>query len=182
MNKLKFLTVARVLYDKGFCELVQAASILNRSYGNIEFQWLGAIDTGYAKFVAKDEVDRLHERGIINYLGFQKDVREYMRAADCIVLPSYHEGMSRVLMESLALRKPIITTNIPGCRELVDDGINGYLCEPRDVGSLACALEKFMKLSEEERIRMGEMSREKAEAQFDVKSVIAIYESIIAAI
>lgn len=85
-------------------------------------------------------------------------------------------------MESLALRKPIITTNIPGCRELVDDGINGYLCEPRDVGSLVRALEKFMKLSEEERIRMGEMSREKAEAQFDVKSVIAIYESIITAI
>lgn len=80
MNKLKFLTVARVLYDKGFCELVQAASILNRTYGNIEFQWLGAIDTGYAKFVAKDEVDQLHERGILNYLGFQKDVREYMRA------------------------------------------------------------------------------------------------------
>ncbi len=176
---IKFLTIARVLYDKGFSELIECASYFHDSDQNIEFQWLGDIDEGYSQFVSRSEVEKYHNDGIINYLGFQPDVRKYIREADCIILPSYHEGMSRVLMESLAMYKPIITSNIPGCKETVMNGINGFLCEPQDAKSLICAVNNFLSLSEDEKILMGEKSREYAESRFDVRNVIKVYDQIL---
>ena len=173
-----FLMVARVLYDKGYAEYVEAARVVKKEYSNVEFQLLGNIDTTYPKSVPIEVVQKEQEIGTIKYLGFAEDIRPFMQAADCIVLPSYHEGMSRVLMEALAMRKPIITSDIPGCRETVDDGKNGFLVPPRDVGKLIMACKQFLSLSEIERLNMGIYSRKKAELEFDVQKVIAIYRQI----
>lgn len=110
-----FLTVSRVLYDKGFGELAEASGIIKKRYSGVEFQWLGNIDKDYVHSVSESEVQRLHDAGLINFLGYKNDVRDVMRRADCIVLPSYHEGMSRVLMEALAAKSLIL----PSCECLL---------------------------------------------------------------
>lgn len=174
-----FLMIARVLYDKGYQEFVDAARIIKKEDPNAEFWLLGKIDDEYPNHVPKSIVDADSKAGLISYLGFLSDVKPVEMKADCIIHPTfYNEGMSRVLMEAMALKKPIITTNIPGCKETVEDGRNGYLVPPRDVEALVGAIRKFLNLSLEERQRMGEYGRKKAEREFDVKNVIAIYRKI----
>lgn len=177
--KTVFLTVARVLYDKGYSELVAAAKIIQKKYPHVEFHWVGGIDEGYPEFVPANQVIADQDAGYIKYLGYKRNVKYFIQHADCIILPSYHEGMSRTLMETLAMGKPIITTDIAGCRETVEENKNGFLCKPRDVASLVKAIEKFLKLSEEQTKKMGNLSRLKAEQQFDVQNVIKVYENIL---
>lgn len=175
----KFLMIARILYDKGYVEYVEAAKIVRREYSDVEFLLLGRIDEEYPNHVPADVVEQDNRAGHIRYLGFVNDVRSVVLSADCIVHPTfYYEGMSRVLMEAMALRKPIITTSIPGCMETVDDGVNGYLVRPRDVDSLVNALRLFLSLSDEEQKTMGQYGRRKAEREFDVKNVISVYRNI----
>lgn len=174
-----FLTVARVLYDKGYSELVSVATKVKKEYSNTVFRWVGSIDCEYPNYVPEDTVTSDVMKGAIQYLGFKTDVIDTIKKSDCIVLPSYHEGMSRSLMEALALGKPIITTDIPGCREMVEEGINGYLCKPRDAHSLENVIKKFMKLSNSERAKMGLESRKIAEKRFDVNNVIKLYDNVV---
>ena len=173
-----FLMIARVLYDKGYQEYVDAAQIVHLEFPDVEFELLGKIDNEYPNHVPEEVVHRDNDAGIIHYLGFVSDVRSIMLSADCIVLPSYHEGLSRVLMESIALQKPIITSDIPGCRETVEEGYNGYLVPPKDANALAIAIKRFLSLTDEERLAMGKHGREKAERQFDVRKVIEVYHKI----
>lgn len=175
----RFMTIGRVLYDKGFKELIECASFYKKRGFDVEFQWLGGIDPDYPQFVSQDVVMKYHNLGVINYVGFKSDVKGYLASADCIIHPSYHEGMSRVLMESLAMHKPIITTNIPGCKETVIEGVNGFLCEPRDSLSLIKAVEKFLSLSSDQRFQMGIESRQYAESRFDIKNVIKVYDEVL---
>ena len=174
-----FLTIARVLYDKGYNELIEASRILKREGAACKFQWLGQIDTQYPQPVTEERIMEDQRNGLIEYLGEVEDVRDTIRASDCVILPSYHEGMSRVLMEATAMSKPIITSDIAGCREVVEDGGNGFLCKPRDVESLVAAIKKFMTLDESQVDAMGAKSREIAEAKFDVRDVIKAYETVI---
>ena len=177
--KTVFLMIARVLYDKGYQEYVDAARAVRRDYPEAEFRLLGRIDEEYPNHVPKEVVQKDESDGTIRYLGFISNVRPVIEAASCIVHPTfYNEGMSRVLMEAMAMRKPIITTDIPGCRETVDEGRNGYLVPPRDSGALEGALRRFLALSEEERTAMGRHGREKAEREFDVRNVVAAYRKI----
>ncbi|MGI6219823.1 MAG: glycosyltransferase [Bacteroidaceae bacterium] len=177
--KTVFLMIARVLYDKGYQEYVDAARIIHQEYTDVEFQLLGRIDEEYPNHVPEQIVLKDQSDGILHYLGFVSNVRPLIKAASCIVHPTfYNEGMSRVLMEAMAMEKPIITTNIPGCRETVEEGRNGYLVPPRDALALADALRRFLSLSEEERMEMGRYGRKKAEREFDVRNVIAIYRKI----
>jgi glycosyltransferase involved in cell wall biosynthesis len=174
-----FLMIARVLYDKGYSQYVESSKEIRSRYPNVKFQLLGGIDDEYPNAVPKEVVMSDNSLGYIEYLGYKSDVRQYILEADCIVHPTYYnEGLSRVLMEALALKKPIITTDIPGCRETVDDGVNGFLCQPKDVPSLVSAIENFMNLSPQQRQDMGNAGRVKAETQFDIRDVIAIYKSI----
>lgn len=176
---IRFLTIARVLYDKGFSELIECAKFFKEKGKDVEFQWLGGIDEDYSQFVSREEVLSCHNKGLINYLGFQSNVNDYIKKCDCVILPSYHEGMSRVLMESLALSKPIITSNISGCKETVMEGINGFLCEPKDSSSLIKAVESFLSLDEQKRSEMGIHSRKYAEERFDINKVIQEYDKIV---
>ncbi|MCM1153523.1 MAG: glycosyltransferase [Muribaculum sp.] len=174
-----FMMITRLLYDKGYTQYVEAASRVKARHPECRFVLLGSLEPGLPMHVPEEVVRADVDRGVIEYLGYQKDVVGFMKQADCIVHPSYYnEGMSRVLMEALALRLPAVTTTIPGCRELVEDGRTGFLCEPRSTDSLEEALEHFLNLSEEERRQMGERAREVAEERYDIRRVIGIYHSL----
>ena len=177
-TKISFLLIARLLYDKGYREYVEAARITKRDYPNVQFLLLGSIDVEYPNHVPSDVVQRDDASGAIRYLGYAGDVGSVMRKSDCIVLPSYHEGMSRVLMEACAMGKPIITSDISGCRETVEDGRNGYLVPPMDKVALTDAIRRFLYLSDDARSRMGLYSRQLAESRFDVRDVIKVYRRI----
>lgn len=171
-----FLAIGRVLYDKGYSEYVQAAKKM-KDLG--EFHWLGPIDDSYPNHVSLPQIKYDELNSGFKYLGESTDVKPFIRNADCIVLPSYHEGMSRTLMEALSMSKPIITSDIPGCKEMVEPGKNGFLCKPADSEALIQAISEFVNLNPEQRKNFGIYSREKAEREFDIRHVIKIYDQII---
>ena len=175
-GKIKFLMIARVLYDKGFREYVEAAKKIKSQRPDIEFQLLGAIDNGNPSGVPKEEVDEAVEAGILNYLGTTNDVVKVIKEADCIVLPSYREGVSRVLMEAASMEKPIIATNVAGCREVVDEGLTGFLCKAKNSFDLAYKMATLIILSEVERELMGKRARQKIVDEMDLERVIEIYD------
>lgn len=177
-EKPVFLMICRLLYEKGYAEYVAAAEKLK---GQADFRIMGPIDSHPAA-VPRSVVEADAARGVIRYIEYSPDVVLQIAAADCVVLPSYHEGLSRVLMEGLAIGRPIITTDIPGCRETVDDGINGFLCRSKDAESLAAAFGRFIELSADARARMGARSRELAERVFDEQSVIQTYLKLTASV
>lgn len=178
-NKIIFLMISRPIYDKGYVEYVEAARRIKENHSNVEFQLLGPIDTAFPRHVPEEQVRVDHANEIINYLGFTLDVVPVIKKCDCIVLPSYYnEGLSRSLMEAIAMGKPVITTNMPGCREAVEEGLNGYLVTPKSVESLVEAFEMFIKLTPGQRNAMGQYSRQKAESEFDIRKVIEVYKNI----
>lgn len=179
-NKFKFLLIARMLWDKGIGEYVEAAKIIKSKYKNVEFQLLGPLDVVNPNVVSREQMQKWVDKGIVKYMGATDNVREYIKKADCVVLPSfYREGVPRVLLESASMAKPIITTDSVGCKEVVDDGVNGFLCKPKDPQDLAEKMEKMLKLNEEERKKMGMAGRMKVLKQFDEKIVINKYLEVI---
>lgn len=175
-DKTTFLMIARVLYDKGFKEFVEAAKIIKETHKDIEFQLLGALDKGNPTGVPEEEVLKAVNEEIINYLGTTKDVVPVIAKADCLVLPSYREGVSRVLMEAAAMGKPIIATNVTGCREVVDNGKTGFLCKLKNSKDLSEKMEKLISLTHEERVLMGQKGREKVAEEMELEKIIDIYD------
>ncbi|CAH6795004.1 putative Lipid carrier : UDP-N-acetylgalactosaminyltransferase; glycosyltransferase [Vibrio chagasii] len=176
-STVRFLLIARMLYDKGVGHYVEAARELKEKYGNqVEFRLLGFLDVANSSSVSKAEMDSWIEEGVVTYLGISDNVEEEIAKVDCLVLPSfYREGVPKSLLEACAMGKPIVTTDNVGCRETVDDGINGYLCQPRSTSSLVEQLDKMISLSHDERLLMGTKSRRKVEREFDEKIVIDKY-------
>lgn len=173
----RFLLIARMLYEKGINHYVEAARILKKKYGlRVEFSLLGFLDVNNPSAVSKAEMQAWVGEGIINYLGTTDTVENEIAKADCMVLPSfYREGVPKSLLEAGAMGKPIVTTNNIGCKETVDDGVNGFLCEPRNTLSLVDALEKMIVMGHAQRLTMGNNSRKKMENEFDEKIVIDRY-------
>ena len=167
---LKFLFIARLLKDKGTEEYFEAATRIKEKYPNTEFQILGSCEGNY-----QTQLEELVSRGIINFLGGTSDVRPFIGNVHCTIMPSYHEGMSNVNLESAANGRPVITTNVPGCQETVDNGVTGILCEPRSAESLIAAIEKFLSLTYEEKKAMGMAARKKVEREFDRQIVVNKY-------
>jgi glycosyltransferase involved in cell wall biosynthesis len=179
-NVVRFLFIARLVRDKGLQEYVEASKeIYLTKKLSIECAILGGFYPGNPTAISEKEMEDWEEEGIVRYLGTSDDVRTVMSNYDCIVLPSYREGLSRVLLEAASMAKPIITTNVPGCKEVVDDGINGYLCEVKDSVSLADKIEKMSSLSDVERVEMGRKGREKVIEKFDEKIVIQKYKEAL---
>lgn len=176
-----FLMVGRVLYDKGYREYVQAAKIVKQQYPDVRCQLLGMLDETYPAHVDEEELKRDVEEGIIEYLASTNDVMQYLgRSGVVVVLPSYFEGLSRSLMEACAVGRPIIATDIPGCRETVDEGKNGFLVKVKDSSSLAEGMLRYLSLSDAEKQAFSRHSRKKAEETFDVRQVIKEYEKDLA--
>lgn len=175
-----FIMVARVLIDKGYREFVQAAKLVKKQDKTARFLVLGPLDYSYPTHILREEVEADAASGAIEYLGSTNNVSQYIaHPGTVVVLPSYHEGLNRSLMEACAMGRPIITTDIPGCRETVDEGKNGFLVKVKDAPSLAEAILKYIQLPSEQKIKMSEYSRRKAEESFDVKHVIEEYERVI---
>lgn len=175
-----FLLASRMLWEKGVGEFVEAARILKREGARAELRLLGSLDVQNPSAISREQMDEWEAEGAVAYLGFTDKVKEYISEADCIVLPTYYrEGVPRVLLEAAALGKPIIATDQIGCRDIVDDGENGFTCRPRDARSLADAMSRFMMLTPAERSEMGMKGRRKAVEGFDEKLVIAKYRDAI---
>jgi glycosyltransferase involved in cell wall biosynthesis len=121
------------------------------------------------------EVERWQREGLVTYLGETEDVRPFLADADCVVLPSYREGLPRSLLEAAAMAKPMIATDVPGCRDVVRSGENGLLCEPRSATSLAKVLSEMLSLDDEERRAMGARARKMVEAEFGQALVAEAY-------
>ncbi len=178
-KSIHFLFVARLLKDKGLLEYVQAARIIKAKYKNVEFDVLGPYYLDNPSAITGQEIGEWQREGIINYLGVSDNVESVMAYSDCVVLPSYREGLSRVLLEASIMAKPIITTDVPGCNELVDDGYNGFLCNVKDGVDLAEKIEMMLLLDDMERINMGIHGRKKIINEFDEQIVIDKYKEAI---
>jgi len=183
ISPIRFLLIARMLWDKGVGEYVEAARLLKRRGLNAEVCLLGFLDVQNPAAISKSKMDEWVAEGVVRYLGVSDSVREEIAQADCVVLPSfYREGMPRTLLEAAAMARPIITTDSVGCRDVVDDGVNGFLCRPRDASDLADKMERMISMSQTEREAMGLCGREKVEREFDEKIVIDKYLSAIEAV
>jgi len=174
-DNLKFLVVARVLKDKGIYEYIDAIKIIKLKYDNISFQLLGEVGVQNKTAILEDELNEWVNQGLINYLGTSDEVQNILKNVDCVILPSYREGTPRSLLEAASMEKPIITTNVVGCKEVVDDGVNGYLCEVRSSEDLARKIEMFINLPFEKKLDMGKEGRKKMLNEFSESIVIKKY-------
>lgn len=178
-EKFKFLFIARLLKDKGILEYIDAVKIIKKKYKNVEFQILGAVGVANKTAISKQELQCWVDDQLVTYLGTTDNVQDVIANVDCVVLPSYREGTPRCLLEACAMEKPIIATNAVGCKDVVENDINGYLCEVRNSIDLGTKIEKMLNLSSSALIKMGQMGREKIINEFDEKIVINKYlESI----
>jgi len=176
-----FLFVGRLLWDKGIHEFVEAARLVRARLPGARFQLLGFLDVPNRTAVGRGDVDGWVAEGLIEYLGAHGDVRPFVAAADCIVLPSYREGLPRTLLEGAAMGKPLIASDVPGCRDVVEHRANGLLCAVRDPGSLADAMMLMAEMPHQRRAEMGALGRKTVEQRFDQRIVIDLYLAAIEA-
>ena len=176
-NTFIFLFIGRLIKDKGIFEYINAARSIRKKFPNSVFNVIGPFWTQNLKTntITHSQLQHWIEEGVIDYLGEKKDVRKFIAEADCIVLPSYREGTSNILLEAGSMEKPTITTNTTGCREIVEDEVTGLLCNVKDEIDLADKMEKMIMLSEVERTAMGKKARQKIIKEYDKQIVIAAY-------
>ncbi len=169
-EKIKFLYVGRIMKEKGMDEFLYAAKAIKQENPNVVFEIVGNYEEDY-----KDLITQYEKDDIIQLVGYQKQIHPYYKEAAVVVMPSYHEGMSNVILEASATGRPILASDIPGCKEGFDDGVTGYGFPARDQEALLTALRRFLELSYEERVQMGRNARSKMEKEFDRKQVVDAY-------
>ncbi len=167
---IHFLFVGRIMKDKGINEFLNVAREIKGIYSNIFFDVVGGYDGPYENIIKKADED-----GIIKYHGSQEDVRPFYRGCHCVVLPSYHEGMANVLLEGAAIGRPLIASNIPGCRETIQEGENGFLFEAKNKNSLYKTIFRFLHIDYNEKRRMGFQSRKLVEEHFNRQFIVKQY-------
>lgn len=171
-DTIEFLFIGRILKQKGIEEYIQMAERIKQKYPDIRFHVLGDCEEERYQTV----LEEAEKKNILIYHGLQYDIRPFLEMCHIVVHPTYHpEGMSNVLLEALASGRPIITTNRSGCREIVEDKVNGYIVKPKDVQDLTKKVEQFLLLSNQEKKTMGEKGRKKVEKEFDRKIVVRAY-------
>jgi len=179
-----FLFIGRLLRDKGIVEFVDAARMVKRDFSGVRFQVLGALEP-HPRSISAETLDQWKQEQVVEFLEPANDVRPFIEQADAVVLPSYREGLPRALLEASAMGRAVIGSDVPGCRDVVEQGVTGYLCEPYSAQSLASAMIKFCVLSPDHRASIGLEARRKAEREFGEQQVIDAYtatlESIFAA-
>lgn len=171
-----FLFVGRVLWDKGVGEYVKAAQVIKKQHPRVQFHILGQLGANNPACVSIEQMEQWEQTRTVKYLGETSNVLPYIERATCLVLPSYREGVSRVLMEAASMERPIIATNVPGCREIVIDGHNGFLCEVQDTNSLIACMMHMLSLSEIELTAFGKNGRTHVLQHFDEQRIINVYK------
>lgn len=166
-GEIRFLFIGRVMHEKGVDELFNAAKRIKKQYKSVFFDIVGPHEDDY-----KETVQRLVDEKIINYYGYQEDVKPFIKNSNCFVLPSWHEGMANTNLESGAMGRPVITSNIHGCLEAVVDGKTGFLVEPKNVDSLYEKLKEFIELPYEKKCEMGKESHNHIAKNFNKKDVV----------
>ncbi len=170
-EKVEFVFISRIMKEKGIDQYLDAAKYIRQKYPQTMFHICGFCEEEY-----EETLKALEEKGIIKYHGLIMDVKEVLKYTHCTIHPTYYpEGLSNVLLESSACGRPIITTDRSGCREVIDDGVNGYMIPQKDSEALIAAIEKFLALSNEERKAMGLAGRKKVEKEFDRQIVVDAY-------
>ncbi len=167
---IRFLFLGRVMEEKGIEQFIDAAEYFHAQNAPAEFHILGSCEERYESRLAG-----LQERGVVVYHGEREDVREFQLTSHCTIHPSFWEGMSNVLLESASCGRPVIASDISGCREIVDDGVTGFLVEKKNRAALIAAVQKFVELNHDSKKRMGLYGREKVERTFDRRLVIEAY-------
>lgn len=166
---VRFLFLGRIMKEKGVDELFEAAERLKKEYGDqVQLDLVGFFEDSY-----KARVEQLVKEGVVVFHGFQSDPIPFYQETNCVVLPSYHEGMSNVLLEAAAVGRPLITSDIPGCREAVLNGVSGYLCPKQSAEEVYHCMKLFMQLGYEQRKQMGMEGRRHVEEVFDKEKVVA---------
>jgi glycosyltransferase involved in cell wall biosynthesis len=174
-EQFTFLLISRLITDKGILEYIEAIRRLKADGVTAKFQILGAIDEAHKRGIKEATINQWISEDLVEYLGTTDDVRTYIQQADCIVLPSYREGTPRTLLEAASSSKPIITTNVPGCNNVVQNNYNGLLCKMKDHNDLAEKMKEMSKLSEDKLKEFGRNGRLKMEAEYDESLVINKY-------
>lgn len=177
-----FLLMARLMWDKGVGEYVTAARVVKARYPRARFILLGFLDVANPSAISTRQMDEWTAEGLVEYHGPTDDVRPWLTQADCVVLPSYREGVPRTLLEAAAMARPIVTTDAPGCRDTVIDGETGFLCLTADAKDLADKLLRFVALPLEERRAMGRSGREFVVKNFDERFVLHRYLQTVSGI
>ena len=169
---VKSILLSRMLWDKGVGEFVKAATILKKKYGDkAEFILAGKVDSENSSCISKQQLEEWNEEGNVKWIGFQKDIVGLYRDIHIAVLPSYREGLPKSLIEALAIGRPVVTTDAPGCRVVVNEGVNGFLVKLQDEKSLAEAMDKLIG-DKKLRQRMGAAGRKLAEQEFSLEMVL----------
>lgn len=181
-SKFTFLLISRLIYDKGIVEYIDAIKQLKGRGLDVKFQLLGSKDTKHRRGISEELINSWIENNIVEYLGSTDDVRPYINKADCIVLPSYREGTPKSLLEAASSAKPIVTTNVAGCTNIVQDNVNGMLCNVKDAKDLANKLEAMSNLPKKKLKKMGQESRKIVEDRFDEQIVIKSYLNTISSL
>ncbi len=181
-KKFTFLLISRLIHDKGIIEYIDAIKYLKEKGCDASFQILGNKDTEHRRGISEDIINSWIDSNIVEYLGSTDDVRPYINNADCVVLPSYREGTPKSLLEAASLAKPIIATNVAGCTNIVENNVNGMLCNVKDVEDLANKLEAMVNLPKSRLEEMGKESRKIVEKRFDEKIVINSYLDTISSL
>ncbi len=175
-----FTFIGRLLTDKGIMEYLRAAKMAKQEYGpNAKFTIVGEVDTSNPASITRQDLQQWIDDGVVEYRGFQDDIRPEIIQSHCVVLPSYREGMPRTMMEALSMSRPVITTRVPGCREIVDEGVNGYLVAAKSAGDLLEAIKSYMQLPHGKRVEMGMAGRLRAETLFDHTKIADEIYSIV---
>lgn len=176
------ILIARMLFDKGVCEYVRAAQIIKNRGRDVRFLLVGAPDDQNPASISMDTLSGWHDSGVVEWLGHRYDIQRLLAESHIVCLPSYREGLPKSLLEGLATGRPIVTTDVPGCRETVLDGVNGFLVPPKDALALADAIDKLI-LDGALRKSMGRESRSLAVSEFSSERIIAetlaVYSSLI---
>ena len=169
----EFLFIGRIMRDKGVFEYVSAAKAIKEKYPSTRFKMVGMVEADYEKAFAELKAEKY-----VEVYGMTDDVHTFITNADAVVVPSYHEGMSNVSLEAAATGRPVISSDIPGCKEIVDDGVTGFSFEVKNIQSLVSKIEAFIALAHEEKVEMGKKGREKVAQQFNRDAVVAEYMKV----
>lgn len=176
---VSFLYLGRLIGDKGLYELISATRKVKLSYPNICVMFGGNYFPGNPTAISELQVSQWVDEGVIRYLGMVDNVPSIIAQSDCVVLPSYREGMPRSILEASSMGKPVITVNSIGCKDAVDDGITGFIAQVKDVDSLATAMISFIELSYDKKVEMGLQGRRKMEREFDQTIVVNKYLEVV---